>query len=269
MNRIVIALGLIFLLIGCNNYKPDRSKLNLDVTKAEFVLTECNITYKGKPIPLGKPLEEWVKVFGEYDRNFGNRNYIWDSLCIGIENGHILSRDKNVPDSLRKHDKFMIFFSNLKSPMGKQGELKFARYIYEINEKELMSIDPENPKTKPYTKKDIKRLKKERHYSNFIYPLKTYDKVISVEGVPIQKGFLLEDINYYRERKNLEPFYKHNAESKKDYMVGDNGYYYNNAFVWEWYRDKLPDPKKCKYFIKAYYTNYELEFIEIEIVDNK
>lgn len=261
MNRTIFTLVVVFTLVtSCQNNAKKNKEINTETAKSEFVLTDCEITFKGKPIPLGEPIEEWVKVFGEYDRHFGQRSYIWDSLGIGIENNHILSRDEHVPDSLRKHDEFLIFFSNLESPMGQQGELKFAK-----GRKSLAVIlkeyeDANQTVSDTLMKRISERKNTEDHPKKYIYPLNTYNKVINLQGAPIQKGFSLEDINENRKNAdNLKPFYKEKATYEKEYMLGDQGYYDQNY----WDEKVLTNPKKCRYYFKVYYSNYELEFIEV------
>ncbi|PQL93517.1 DUF7738 domain-containing protein, partial [Apibacter adventoris] len=59
---------LIFLLGFCCFYTQCQTKEPPKPMDTEFTITPCQITYKGKELPLGKPFKEWIKIFGEYNR---------------------------------------------------------------------------------------------------------------------------------------------------------------------------------------------------------
>lgn len=114
---------LLFLLMSCTENKAQKK----DVPKADFSLSDCGGTYKGKPLPFGKPIEEWEKLFGKPTRKQYDVVFIWDNLGVMIWNMKTTKDDKYSPDyEIRKHDQLYIFFSNLESPVGQKGKLKFA-----------------------------------------------------------------------------------------------------------------------------------------------
>ncbi|PQL90951.1 DUF7738 domain-containing protein, partial [Apibacter adventoris] len=74
---------LIFLLGFCSFYTQCQTKEPPKPMDTEFTITPCQITYKGKEFPLGKPLDAWIQLLGTYSRHTG-RGYVWDSLGIAI-----------------------------------------------------------------------------------------------------------------------------------------------------------------------------------------
>ena len=80
MKQLVIFLAISILCLSCGQEK--KQMINTD-----FQITECSALYKGQPLPFGKPIEEWEKIFGKVSRkeSFG-RIFIWDDLGIYIVN---------------------------------------------------------------------------------------------------------------------------------------------------------------------------------------
>ena len=74
-----ILLSSILGLLQCEGNTPN------EPFEADYVLTEEKITYKGQDLPLGKPVTEWEKIFGKYDRTAREgRAFIWDRLGIAV-----------------------------------------------------------------------------------------------------------------------------------------------------------------------------------------
>ncbi|WP_315047155.1 hypothetical protein [Capnocytophaga sputigena] len=80
----------------------------------DFQITECSALYKGKPLPFGKPIEEWEKIFGKVSRKKYECVYIWDDLGIAIENSTTTNSDPYDPSpKTRKYDVLYIFYALL------------------------------------------------------------------------------------------------------------------------------------------------------------
>lgn len=60
MERLVTFLAISILCLSCGQ---EKKMINTD-----FQITECSALYKGKPLPFGKPIEEWEKIFGKVSR---------------------------------------------------------------------------------------------------------------------------------------------------------------------------------------------------------
>ena len=87
------------------------------VQETDFYISEHTITYKNKDLPFDKPVTEWVKIFGKYNRVYQTSVYIWDDLGI-----YVSESDKN-----NNIDELHIFFMNLDSPLGQIGKLEQAK----------------------------------------------------------------------------------------------------------------------------------------------
>lgn len=262
--NIFVCLTLLILThLQCSNDKT----MSPTMEKAEFKITPCEITYNGKPIPVGKPISAWVELFGEnYTRNFYESTYIWDDLGIAIINRNITHDMKNVNDyEHRKYDYLYIFFANLESPAGQQGILKHAKGYHVIDVEKYTSFDPEFPDVKPYTMEEVKKLQEKYHKSNYIYPYKTYNKVIDVEGAPIQKGMTLKEVNNARKKVGL-PIFSYwdlnmNMIEEGGHTKGDKGSYHDETFSTKSCQEKTDT---LTYFVSIRYTDdFQPEYLEI------
>ncbi len=57
-------LFLIYIFyLGLLHYQSQKEPM----PTTDFYISEQKITYKGQDLPFGKPIEEWVKIFGNYD----------------------------------------------------------------------------------------------------------------------------------------------------------------------------------------------------------
>lgn len=98
MKQLVIFLAISILCLSCGQEK--KQMINTD-----FQITECSALYKGQPLPFGKPIEEWEKIFGKVSRKQYECVYIWDDLGIAIENSTTTNSDPYDPSpKTRKYD---------------------------------------------------------------------------------------------------------------------------------------------------------------------
>ena len=119
MKLYTLILTLLFMT-NCSNPKTN----NINEASVDFVLNDCEVTYKGKVLPMGKPAEEWIKIFGKPSRMLLNSTFIWDELGIAIEeDGHANKED------FKKVRFLYIFYTNLDSSVGKQEKLRYKGYF--------------------------------------------------------------------------------------------------------------------------------------------
>ena len=247
-------LTLLFMT-NCSNPKTN----NINEASVDFVLNDCEVTYKGKVLPMGKPAEEWIKILGKPSRMLLNSTFIWDELGIAIEeDGHANKED------FKKVRFLYIFYTNLDSSVGKQEKLRYMRdtsldAITKYSEENNMSFD-----------KVLEILKQEDGNRNisilkkyYIYPYKTYDKPVSINGAYVVKGMSLKEINKERSAKDLHKFtfadFNMNMINEQWKTKGDNGEYWEDEKIRE-----CPN-QKFALFNSVRYSDYELEFIRVSL----
>lgn len=229
--------------------KP-KEDIDLKVEQTAIVVNDCGVTYKGKELPFGEPLEAWEKALGQKSSrpNFG----MFDDLGVAVK---IVENSENTAS-------FFIFFTNLDSPEGKAGKLTFATNEsmkpFEEIEKEYKELGtPMSEELKKEIKDDLKKLYDPVKY---FYPYKTYKEAVNVEGAPIKGDMSLKEINAYREKtKNLDSFtfWDRNVNMKDETngTEGKDGEYFQVT-------DKV-----CKgklYRIVLYFTDYKPEYLRVE-----
>ena len=242
-------------MTNCSNPKTN----NINEASVDFVLNDCEVTYKGKVLPMGKPAEEWIKILGKPSRMLLNSTFIWDELGIAIEeDGHANKED------FKKVRFLYIFYTNLDSSVGKQEKLRYMRdtsldAITKYSEENNMSFD-----------KVLEILKQEDGNRNisilkkyYIYPYKTYDKPVSINGAYVVKGMSLKEINKERSAKDLHKFtfadFNMNMINEQWKTKGDNGEYWEDEKIRE-----CPN-QKFALFNSVRYSDYELEFIRVSL----
>ncbi|PQL90952.1 DUF7738 domain-containing protein [Apibacter adventoris] len=257
---------LIFLLGFCSFYTQCQTKEPPKPMDTEFTITPCQITYKGKEIPLGKPIDAWVELFGPYSRNFNEHTYIWDSLGVAIFNSCITAYDTNVDKEKRKCDQLYIFFVNLDSKVGQAGKLQFAwqRKSFEFIEKDYQSI--KEPMSEELKKRIIGRIEPKEKY---IYPFTPYTQTVNLQGAPVKSGMSLNEVN--KERSKIKGLEK----------MG----YWDNDGDWSWdsgsttiktgeFREQKDHSSICPnqdywYYITLRYSEGELEYLKVEYLSKE
>jgi hypothetical protein len=187
-----IFLLLSIFLWGCLSPKNE-------VISKDFKLSVCEATYKGRALPLNKPIADWVAMFGKYDRTINNYKFIWDSLGIMLCKFH--ENSTNPKDYEGAPDDFYIFFVNTTSPSEKlpkneDGIIKlrfnghFGMHDTIYKKSNINNYEIYLPKTSE---------------PNFFfdpilypYPIKTYNDTILANGGIIAEGMKLKDVNKYR-----------------------------------------------------------------------
>lgn len=248
MKKLILTGILSCSLINCQ-MKPNE-KFDENLNQTAMVINECGVTYKGKQLPFGQPLEAWETALGQKSSrpDFG----MFDDLGVAVK----------IVDNAEKSTSFYIFFTNLDSPEGKEGKLTFATNEsmkpYEEIEKEYKELGtPMSEKLKKEIKDDLKKLYDPVQY---FYPYRTYKEVISVEGAQIKAGMSLKEINANREEiKNLDSFTfwdrNINMVDETNGTEGKDGEYFQMT------------NKACKgklYRFVLYFTNYKPEYLSLE-----
>ena len=241
-------LGLLLSITFFTNCQQMKEKplQPIDLKDALITIDDCGVLYKGKRLPFGKPLPEWEKALEQ--KCSRPEVGIFDQLGIGIS-------------VLEEVSYFYIFFTNLDSPEGKAGQLRFARdwKPWSEREKDLRTKSKDPAITTVVSEERINRIKEEEDPRNFFYPFKTYQGVVNVQGAPIKGDMDLQVVNAYREQtKKLDifTFWDRNVNSKDETLTteGKNGEYFQIT-------DKECDGKL--YHIVLYFNNYKLEYIEV------
>lgn len=193
-NKIKIIFSvLLFTILNfqCQNMKKE----TVDLSQAAIKIDSCGLSYKGKQLELGTPIEDWVKVLGKPSREM-NLAYVWDDLGIAIDDWQ--NKDKKVAQ-------VYIFFLNLDSPEAKEQMLNYGRswvpHTKEYIEKERASME-KMLKSPVYSSELSQNTIKDAFNSllkeNYIYPFKVYDGAINLNGFPVQAGMKVDEINSYR-----------------------------------------------------------------------
>ena len=112
IKQLIVFLTLYTVFLACTKTNSQQKMI------IDFQFSECEALYKGKPLPFGKPIAEWEKLFGQASRVLIERTYIWDNLGIAV------SAEKIYDDNEMKNiNKMYIFYANLDSLVGQEGKL--------------------------------------------------------------------------------------------------------------------------------------------------
>ena len=227
-----------------------------------FYISKHSITYKNQKLPFGKPIAEWVKIFGKYDRTIPYERYVWDSLGISIN-----STQKN-----SEIDEFFIFFMNLESPLGQMGKLQEAKgrvSVAFIKDKDKnVDLYDEDYKKEKYERIEKRNTIGSEAPKNFIYPFKIYSKSLNIEGAEVKAGMKVSDINKKREAADLPVIKYYDADLNSKHEDGStttlsNGYFTTfNGFL-------TPEEQAKADFYNIMYRQTEGEIEYIRIVNDK
>lgn len=231
---------------------------NKTMTQTDFYISEHNITYKNKKLPFGKPVAEWIKIFGKYTRIHQATVYIWDDLGI-----YVSESEQNTDIN-----ELQIFFMNLDSPLGQMGKLNEAKdrmsmkFVKERNHKD--GWFPEKTDPDFYTSMLEDEINGSEAPQNFIYPFKIYSKSLNIEGAEVKAGMKVTDINKKRLAADLPVIKYYDADMNSKNEDGSlttlsNGYFTTfNGF------DNEEERSKADFYNIMYrQTEGEIEYIRI------
>lgn len=262
--RIIFTFAILFILMSCTENKAQQA----DSPAVEFSLTDCGGTYNDKPLPFGKPIEEWEKLFGKPTRKIYNAVFIWDNLGVIIDNKATTKDDPYSTDyEIRKHDQLHIFFSNLESPAGQKGKLKFAhnRISAEFLIDEYKKGNPEAlTKELEQEFKDNAKMGGPEGPDKYIYPYTTYSKPILVDGAIIAPGMSLKGLNKNRKEKSLDIF-----SFRDNNLDGINEWGDTDEADGEYWNNKIRPLCGTHTLSVVQFSDHELEFIKVEYYDDK
>jgi hypothetical protein len=259
-NSVLILLALI-CIFGCSQSQQD------SVKKTSFQFNVCDATFNGKPLPFGKPISEWEKLFGKYSRRINWHNYVWDSLGIYLRKSDFTGMwgrpSEEEPDYIR------IVFENLESPIGQAGKLEWAEgrksFDYVIKQEEKAGyINTEEEK------KSFKELKSKDSASKYPYPFKVYSDTVIVDGGIISKGMSLSEVNRYRGKagnKGVFGYWDIDMDSKNErgstrVKTGEF-----NDFDMNREKQRCAVENKYYYMTTLRYTEGVLEYIKVQKVE--
>lgn len=262
--RTIFTFVILFMLMSCTENKAQQA----DLSAVEFSLTDCGGTYQGKPLPFGKPIEEWEKLFGKPTRKIYEAVFIWDNLGVIIDNKATTKDDPYSPAyEIRKHDQLFIFFSNLESPAGQKGKLKLAH-----NRRSAESLIDEYKKGNPeaLTKeleqefRDNTKMGGAEGPDKYLYPYTTYQKAVLVDDALIAPRMSLKALNKNRTEKSLEIF-----SFRDNNLDGVNEWGNTDEADGEYRNNKTRPLCATSTISVVQFSDHELEFIKVEYYDDK
>ncbi|MFB9064844.1 DUF7738 domain-containing protein, partial [Flavobacterium branchiarum] len=217
MKQLVILI-LSSIMLQCQSSKKE------PMQGTDFYISEHSITYKNQEVPFGKPVAEWVKIFGTYSRIYHTSVYIWDDLGIFVSESNYNS----------EINELHIFFMNLDSPLGQMGKLNEARgrmslkFVKERNHKD--GWFPEKTDLNIYAEMEERNTRGSDAPDKFIYPFKIYEKPLNIEGAVVKAGMRVSEINKERKKANLPVIKYYDADLNWKYEHGStttlsNGYF--------------------------------------------
>lgn len=230
------AFLIIILLINC---QPNKNTQNMNT---EFKISEYEVSYKDKALPFGKPIEEWEKVFGKYDRVEKQNYYYWDSLGIKLVIGE---SGKITP-----------------SPGEKLTEIHKIVYKTDVLHIYMKNMYPKSEYPAPKISVDGKE---QTYTEDKEYPINYYKKAINYEGAELNFEMSLTEMNEKRNKNNIPKLYDF-YEANGSYInvtshssgkkVGDDGKYKSNT--------EDIEGKSRLYGLSLYIKENLIEHIEIQ-----
>ena len=163
---------------------------------------------------------------------------------------------------VRKYDILYIFFSNLDSPAGEKGELKFAQgrkstdeILKQYTEKEMIETGVKNRVI------ERNKLGGSSGPDKYIYPYKTYAQSVTIDGAEVRAGMSLKELNKNRKSLGLNKFtfrdQNMNMINERGQTKGDKGEY------WDDRRTNFCQKQGYYFYNSVQYSDYELEFIRV------
>ncbi|TRX36227.1 hypothetical protein FNW52_09380 [Flavobacterium sp. ZT3R18] len=237
------------IIVQCQTSKKE------SMPEIDFYISEHAITYKNQELPFGKPVAEWVKIFGKYNRVYQTSVYIWDDLGVYVSESE---KDNSI-------DELHIYFMNLDSPLGQRGKLEEAKGRVSV-----AFIKEKDKKTGWFTSdKDYADMEKSVTIGsdapkNFIYPFKIYVKSLNIEGAEVKEGMKVSDINKKRAAANLPVIKYYDADMNNKHEDGSTTTLSNGYFTtFNGFSNPEEQAKADFYNIMYRQTEGEIEYIRI------
>ncbi|MDN3675169.1 hypothetical protein QWY99_19215 [Flavobacterium branchiarum] len=248
MKQLVILI-LSSIMLQCQSSKKE------PMQGTDFYISEHSITYKNQEVPFGKPVAEWVKIFGKYSRIYHTTIYIWDDLGIYVSGTNNNSRINELH----------IFFMNLDSPLGQRGKLNRARgrmsvkFVKEKDKKTGWFTSDED-----YAEMEEKNTRGSDAPDKFIYPFKIYEKPLNIEGAVVKAGMSVSEINKERKKANL-PVIKYYDEDMNWKNEHGSTTTLSNGYFTTFRGFSTPEEQENANFYNIMYrqTEGEIEYIRI------
>lgn len=257
MKQLVIFLAISILCLSCGREK--KQMINTD-----FQITECSALYKGKPLPFGKPIEEWEKIFGKVSRKKYECVYIWDDLGIAIQNPTTTNSDPYDPSpKTRKYDVLYIFYANLDSPAGRNEKLSFIPTDY------LEAMEKYGEKYNLTFEEVLDKLNYQENegYTNvrilkefFFLPYNIYDKSVTIDGAEVKAGMSLKEFNKNRRALGINMFTFRDVNMNG---IDEHGKTEGNGEFWDDRRKNFCEEQGHYILCSLQYSYNALEYIKI------
>ena len=257
MKQLVIFLAISVVCLSCGQEK--KQMINTD-----FQITECSALYKGKPLPFGKPIEEWEKIFGKVSRkeSFG-RIFIWDNLGISIVNFAVAGEPYDPSPKTRKYDVLYIFYANLDSPAGRKEKLSFApSYCSDAMEKYEEKYNLTHDEVW-----DKLNYQENEGYTNvrilkefFFLPYNIYDKSVTIDGAEVKAGMSLKEFNKNRRALGINMFTFRDVNMN---LINEHGKTEGDGEFWDDYRKNFCEEQGHYILCSLQYSDNALEYIKI------
>jgi hypothetical protein len=241
------------IIVQCQTSKKE------PMLETDFYIREHTITYKNQELPFGKPVAEWIKIFGKYNRVYQTSVYIWDDLGIYVSESE---KDNSI-------DELHIFFMNLDSPLGQMGKLEEAKarvsvaFIKEKDKNIDWRFDDDSKKEK-YESIEERNTTGSDAPKNFIYPFKIYTKSLNIEGAEVKEGMKVSDINKKRVVADLPVIKYYDADMNNKHEDGSTTTLSNGYFTtFNGFSNPEEQAKADFYNIMYRQTEGEIEYIRI------
>lgn len=241
--------------------------------ETDFIINTQKVIYKNVELPFGKPLKEWIKILGKYNRKTYRGILIWDKLGLGInldwgQETNSGNRDYGTESYMmeRPVSELYIFFNNLDSPIGQAGKLEFAK-----GRKSASYTKDQDKKNGFYSnERDYEEMIKDETTGdeapkNYPYPFTIYKKSLNIEGIEIKQGMSVSQINDLREEADLPLIKYWDTDRNWKDEGGSTATKSNGYFTYQDpHRIIFEEKEKTnKYNILYRYTEQQLEYIRV------
>lgn len=257
MKQLVVFLAISILCLSCGQEK--KQMINTD-----FQITECSALYKGQPLPFGKPIEEWEKIFGKVSRkeSFG-RIFIWDDLGISIVNFTVAGEPYDPSPKTRKYDVLYIFYANLDSPAGRNEKLSFApgistEAIKKYGEKYNLTFEEVLDKLNYQENEGYTNVRILKEF--FFLPYNIYDKSVTIDGAEVKAGMSLKEFNKNRRALGINMFTFRDVNMNG---IDEHGKTEGDGEFWDDRRKNFCEEQGHYILCSLQYSDNALEYIKI------
>jgi hypothetical protein len=268
MKKIAFKLSLLLCVIlttHCQTKKMPpvdlrKVTVTIDISKADIIINDCGISYKGEKLPFGVSLSVLEKKYGKTRHtDWGN---LIDDLGIGVRAWD--------PDVEKTTNVYFIFFTNMDSPEGKAGKLSFT--LVNGRGGPLKPFDTimqeyknnNEPVSEELRAEILANNKKAFDPKQYFYPYTIYKGIVNLKGAAIKGDMNLQEINALRaQTKDLADFtfWDRNMNMVDETLTteGKHGEYFQTT-------NTMCDGKLYRFVL--FFNDYKLEYLSVEKLSN-